>query len=84
MFKIFITYLFISLTSAYSFSQTLPDSSKATLSGYVFSDENIKLGNILISFSNQNFNESVLTDGNGKYKIELEQGLYNKSVKNPG
>jgi hypothetical protein len=84
MFKYFITISLTFLLNLPVLAQTLNDSSITRISGTVISDENIRLANILIDFSNELNSYRTYTDNNGQYELEIQPGLYNISVKNPG
>ncbi len=84
MTKFFIAVILFFITFSPAFTQTSNDSGKATISGAVFSDENIKLGNIMISFSNEFYTYQTSSDNSGRYEIEILPGKYNISIKNPG
>lgn len=67
-----------------SFSQNLTDTNKAKLTGSVYSEESIKLGNILITISGQSDKYNTFSDNSGKYEIEIKPGRYKISVKKIG
>ncbi|MEO8209585.1 MAG: TonB-dependent receptor [bacterium] len=84
MTKAIFTFVFIFTLLPFAFSQNSIDSGKSLLSGSVYSEENLKLNNILINISNESNSYQTFTDNSGKYKIEVEPGNYKISVKHPG
>lgn len=81
---LFIALIFLFVNTTFVKSQNLPDSNKATLSGTVFNEENIRISNLLINISNESNSYQTFTDNSGEYSFELIPGKYNISIKNPG
>jgi Carboxypeptidase regulatory-like domain/TonB-dependent Receptor Plug Domain len=84
MKKFFTLIILFFANTSLIFSQNLYDSSKASLSGTVFSEENIKLGNVLINITNDSNSYKIFSDAGGKYKIEIKPGKYTIAIRHPG
>ncbi len=73
-----IKYILLIITffafTPFSFSQNIADSNKATLTGTVYTEENIKLSNILITISGQSDKYNTFSDNSGTYEIEIIPG----------
>ncbi|MEO6694167.1 MAG: carboxypeptidase-like regulatory domain-containing protein, partial [Ignavibacteria bacterium] len=83
IFKFLLT-TFLFLITQYSFSQNQINSGYAVLTGSIRTVDDTKLGNVLISISNEKNSYKVFSDARGFYKVELVNGTYKIFVSHPG
>ncbi|MBK8550268.1 MAG: TonB-dependent receptor [Ignavibacteria bacterium] len=84
MFRSILAAIIIFCFSSYAESQTDGDSLNPNVNGTVYSDENIKLANIIVTFTSEGESFQTSTDSKGDFSIELSPGKYTVSIKNPG
>ncbi|MBK8984053.1 MAG: carboxypeptidase regulatory-like domain-containing protein [Ignavibacteria bacterium] len=65
------------------YAQTVSDSSKAVITGNVYSEKENKLSGVPVEIIGEEDKYTVNTDGSGKYRIELEAGTYEIKVVYP-
>ncbi len=84
--RIFIAFIICLFPASFCFSQISTDTNKitTTISGFVYSEDNMKLSNIMVNIFNESKDYKIFTDNSGKYKVEIEEGKYSVTVKHPG
>ncbi|MEP7145519.1 MAG: TonB-dependent receptor [bacterium] len=84
MVKLITILTVVFLSASNLIAHSLPDSNKTTLSGTIYSGENIKLGSVIVNIFNTTGNYKTFSDNSGKYEADIEPGKYSISIKHPG
>lgn len=80
----FLLIFFLIIICPGIYAQTISDTSRAVITGNVYSEKENKLSGVTVEIKGEVNTYSVKTNESGKYSIELESGSYEVTVVYPG